>query len=156
MLFIVSVIVPVAQGKVSATVPGSGGFAEHAGGGILYINGTVDVNNQGIYSIYGLLYNAEILSSSNANLYNYTGTLPSIPPGRELGLNVSIPVPFSALQALYSQTGPSGTTNVTISITLSGRYALGAISFRVVLTTGIQITPSALASAAGGMRWMWW
>ena len=148
IIFLLSVAVPVAQGKLSANVPKSGGFTEAAGGGFVYINGTANVDNGGLYSIYGLSYDAVIIGATGQALYNYTSGLPAVHPGSKSSLNLSIPVPYQVIYALYAQAGPSGTTNVTISITIQGLYALGLMNFSIHMAPSVSITPSSFAAAA--------
>ncbi len=148
VLFLLSVAVPVAQGKLSANVPQSGGFTESAGGGFVYINGTANVSNGGLYSIYDLSFDAVIIGANGLALYNHTSSLPAVHPGSKSSLDLSIPVPYQVIYGLYALTGPSGTTNLTISITLQGLYALGLMNFTIHMAPSISITPSSFAAAA--------
>lgn len=148
VLFLLSVAVPLAQGRLSASVPQSGGFTEIAGGGFVYINGTANISNQGLYSVYDMSFDAVILGDNGQFLYNYSSGLPSVQPGPRATLGLSIPVPYKVIYGLYLLTGQGGTTNVTISITIDGLYALGLLNFSIHLTPTLSITPSSFAAAA--------
>lgn len=139
------------QGKVTASVPSSGSFGEQLSGSTIFVNGTVNVLNQGYYSITNLMLNASVLTSNGGTLYNYTDYLPEVHPGTNTSLPVTIPIPSSALYSLYSQAGPAGNVSVVLSFSLHGSYAFDTVNFEVHLTSGTQLSLSGLKIQQGAI-----
>lgn len=149
LLFMVSIVLPLAQGKVTASVPRSGGFTESLTPQTVFINGSVSVSNQGYYAISGLTLNSLLLSPNGSTLFNYTTTLPSVRPGPPVLLPVSIPVPLSALYGTQLPAQPPPQSSVALSLTIKGSYALSAVTFTLHFSSIVQLSATYGGGAQG-------
>lgn len=151
---IITIAAPLASGRVSASIPPSGGFQEQTGGGTVYLNGTIHVANGGLYPIDRLTFDSAVVSPAGSRIYNSSGTLPSIPAGIAENLYLSVSIPVSALRALFSNVSLQGALNVTVVTTLHGSYGLGTVRFTISDASPVQLTAPATKAAAspGGER----
>lgn len=145
--FILSAAVPLAQNRISASVPASGSFTEQYGGGFVFLNGSVNVTNGGYYPITNMQFNSSVLSPNGTQVYSYGAPLPAVPSRDQMNLPLSIRIPASVIIGIFAQSGTNSLANLNLSMALAGKYALSTVSFIVHFSTNVQVSSPAVLLA---------